>query len=51
MNSTIATCPHCGKPLSSFEKLPWHLSHECTKSTQTMVNKSPSDNNALSSKK
>lgn len=29
MSNFQTTCPHCGKVLSSPDKLGWHLSREC----------------------
>lgn len=29
MTTAKTVCPHCGKLLSSPEKLGWHLSREC----------------------
>jgi len=29
MAKTEFPCPYCGKPLSSPDKLAWHLSREC----------------------
>ncbi len=29
MTTSTPRCPHCGKPLSSPEKLAWHLTREC----------------------
>lgn len=29
MSTSTTCCPHCGKPLSSPDKLGWHLTREC----------------------
>jgi hypothetical protein len=49
MSKTI--CPHCGKPVSSPDKLAWHLSRECpalvaitaASTSKTSGNTTPSD--------
>jgi phage FluMu protein Com len=33
MAKPVITCPHCGKLLSSEEKVAYHLIKECTKIT------------------
>ncbi len=38
MAKPVITCPHCGKLLSSEEKVAYHLIKECTKITSIVSN-------------